>query len=57
MKSTATLAGIALALSAGMSVAQQSSFDSKSFFDSLQARGVSMSSNFDSKTFFDDLAT
>jgi len=57
MKSTVVLASITLALSAGIGAAQQSSFDSKTFFDELQTRGVSVSANFDSKTFFDDLST
>ncbi|MGE5510263.1 MAG: hypothetical protein ACM31O_03310 [Bacteroidota bacterium] len=45
----------ALALAMGPAAAQQSSFDSKKFFDKLQAEGVSMSTDFDAKRFFDKL--
>jgi hypothetical protein len=65
MKRSVVLACGLLMLAAVPVVAQQTTtqptmalsepFDSKKFFDKLQAEGVSMSSNFDSKKFFDKL--
>lgn len=55
MKSSAIIASIVLALTAGTAVAQSGNFDARKFFDRLQLEGASVPASFDARAFFDKL--
>ena len=51
----AKAAVLAITLALGTGIAHAETFDSKRFFDKLQAEGVSAPAGFDGKKFFDKL--
>lgn len=55
MKSSAIIAGMILALSAGTAGAQSGNFDARKFFERLQLEGASIPASFDGRAFFDKL--
>jgi len=57
MKTSALVASLIVALSAGITHAETDKFDSVKFFERLQLEGASMPKGFDSKRFFEKLAT
>ena len=56
MKSSALVASLIIALTAGIASAEAEKFDSRKFFERLQLEGASMPVAFDSKAFFEKLA-